>query len=266
MNVLRRPAAQTTKGVGDMQLQNILNPASRKALDHQRTSPCSSCISRSLCLHDHLEFEDLDFLTRQYTQKMKIKRGDPIFHNGDSLHSLYTVRIGFIKLEYSLPNGDHQINHFATNGDLIGADGISNGKHQLDAIALTDGELCSLNFNRLQGLARDNPKIQNLVECALSRELNNTYEHLYSMGSHNVEEKLAFFLLHLLNKLDVINTTIRAIRLPMNRDELKNYLGVTTESLSRAFTNLEKKGYFQVRNKQINNIDLRKLKELVNLS
>jgi CRP/FNR family transcriptional regulator len=246
-----------------MQLQQALSPSVHRTLTHRHPSPCTSCVSRSLCLHDHLDLEGLDLLTSQYTQKTKVKAGDPIFRNGDSIHSLYTVRIGFIKIEYSLPNGHNQVNHFATNGDLIGTDGIANGKHQLDATALTDGELCSLNFNRIQSLMRDNPKIQRSVDCAMSRELNNTHEHLYSLGSHNVEQKLAFFILHLHNKLGILHSGLKAIRLPMSREDLRSYLGVTAESLSRAFTNLEKKGYFQVRNKDINNIDYEGLSELI---
>ena len=231
---------------------------------HRHTSPCTKCVTRALCLHDHLDFDELDSLTTKYTQKMKIKAGDPIFHNGDSIHSLYTVRVGFIKVEYSLPNGHHQVNHFATNGDLIGADGIANGKHQLDATALTDGELCSLSFARIQSLISENPNIQKAIECAMSRELNNTQEHLFSLGSHTVEQKLAFFIIHLHNKLGGLHSNLRCIRLPMSRDDLKSYLGVTIESLSRAFTSLEKKGYFQVRNKDVAEIDFKRLAELVN--
>ena len=248
-----------------MQTQQVYISSLRNTASHRHTSPCTHCVTRNLCLHDHLDFEELDFLTAKYTQKMKIKAGDPIFHNGDPIHSLYTVRVGFIKVEYSLPNGHHQVNHFATNGDLIGADGIANGKHQLDAIALTDGELCSLNFNRIQTLTKDNPNIQKAIECAMSREINNTQEHLFSLGSHTVEQKLAFFIIHLHNKLGTLHSTLKCIRLPMSRDDLKSYLGVTTESLSRAFTNLEKKGYFRVKNKDIAEIDFKKLMQLVDM-
>jgi CRP/FNR family transcriptional regulator len=123
--------------------------------------------------------------------------------------------------------------------------------------------LCSLNFNRLQILIKDNPKIQQSVDCAMSRELNNTHEHLYSLGSHNVEQRLAFFLIHLQNKLGAMHATLRAIRLPMSREDLKSYLGVTSESLSRAFTSLEKRGYFKVRNKEISDIDFERLKMML---
>ena len=248
-----------------MQTQQ-LNSFSHKTTAAQHTSPCINCITRALCLHDHFEAHELETLTSQYTQKLKIKAGDPIFHNGDPIHSLYTVRVGFVKVEYCLPNGQHQVNHFATNGDLIGADGIANGKHQLDAIALTDGELCSINFSRIQSLMKESVSLHKAIDYAMSREINNIQEHLFSLGSHCVEQKLAFFLLHLHHKLGALHSNLRALRLPMSRDELKSYLGVTTESLSRAFTNLEKKGYFKVRNKEISAIDFERLKKLLEIS
>jgi CRP/FNR family transcriptional regulator len=52
----------------------------------------------------------------------------------------------------------------------------------------------------------------------------------------------------------------------MNRDELKSYLGVTTESLSRAFSSLEKKKYFKVKNREISEINFKKLNELLDLT
>ena len=246
-----------------MKTQQVSIAAEQITAAHRYTSPCASCATRSMCLHDHFDPIELESLTAQYTQKIKIKAGDPIFHNGDPIHSLYTVRVGFIKIEYSLPNGHHQVNYFASNGDLIGVDGIANGKHQLDAIALTDGELCSINFARIQSLMKNSVVIQRAIECTMSREINNMQEHLFSLGSHTVEQKLAFFITHLHNKLGALHSALNCVRLPMSRDDLKSYLGVTPESLSRAFTNLEKKGYFNVNNKNISCIDFKRLSQLV---
>jgi CRP/FNR family transcriptional regulator len=249
-----------------MQIFELSNSKSLPSFRHRKISPCVDCVSRISCLHKNLDLKQLEILTGQYTQKMKIKAGDPIFHNGDPIHSLYTVRVGFVKVEYSLPNGHHQVNHFATNGDLIGADGIANGKHQLDAIAISDGELCCINFNNIQSLMKKDIAIQKAIDYAMSREIISTQEHLFSMGSHTVEQKLAFFILQLVNKLGALHSNLRFIRLPMNREELKSYLGVTTESLSRAFTSLEKKKYFQVKNREISEINFQKMNELLDIT
>jgi len=220
-------------------------------------------VSRSTCLHSNLDLMQLENLTGQYTQKIKVKAGDPIFHNGDSIHSLYTIRAGFMKVEYSLPNGQHQVTRFATNGDLIGVDGIADGRHRLDAIAITDGEVCSIDFNRIQSLMKTEAALQKSIECAMSAEINHTQEHLFSLGSHTIEQKIAYFLVDLHNQLGNTYSQLDSIRLPMSREDLKSYLGMTSESLSRGLTSLEKNHYFLVRNREISNIDYEKLQRLL---
>ena len=246
-----------------MQTFKIGNSALHSSFKHKQISPCVGCVSRSTCLHSNLDLMQLENLTGQYTQKIKVKSGDPIFHNGDSIHSLYTIRAGFMKVEYSLPNGQHQVTRFATNGDLIGVDGIADGKHRLDAIAITDGEVCSIDFNRIQSLMKTEAALQKSIECAMSAEINHTQEHLFSLGSHTIEQKIAYFLVDLHNQLGNTYSQLDSIRLPMSREDLKSYLGMTSESLSRGLTSLEKNHYFQVRNREISNIDYEKLQRLL---
>lgn len=205
----------------------------------------------------------LENLTGQYVQKIKIKSGDPIFRSGDSIHSLYNVRAGVLKLEYSLPNGDHQVNHFATQGNLVGTDGIANGKHCLDATAITDGEVCSIDFARIQSLMKTEAALQEAIEHSMSKEMNYTHEHLFSLASHSIEQKIAQFLITLRNRRGLVYSRLNTIRLPMNREDIKSYLGMTTESLSRGLRSLEKNHYFQVRNREISSIDYERLQRLL---
>ncbi|MBU3594543.1 Crp/Fnr family transcriptional regulator [Polynucleobacter sp. 71A-WALBACH] len=205
----------------------------------------------------------LENLTGQYVKKIKIKSGDPIFHNGDPIHALYNVRVGFLKVEYSLPNGHHQVNHFATQGTLVGTDGIADGKHRLDAIAITDGELCSIDFVRIQSLMKAEAALQEAIGHSMSKEINRTQEHLFSLGSHSTEQKIAHFLIDLHDKLGETYSRLDSLRLPMKREDLKSYLGMTSESLSRGLTSLEKNHYFQIRNREISAIDYGKLQQLL---
>lgn len=246
-----------------MQTYKIGSSVPTSSLKYGQISPCVGCVSRSTCLHKNLDLMQLENLTGQYVQKIKIKSGDPIFLNGDPIHSLYNVRVGFIKVEYSLPNGHHQVNHFATQGSLIGTDGIANGKHRLDAIAITDGEVCSINFARIQSLINTESALQETIEHSMSKEMNYTQEHLFSLGSHSTEQKIAHFLIDLHNKLGDTYSQFDSLRLPMKREDLKSYLGMTSESLSRGLSSLEKNHYFKVRNREISSIDYKRLQRLL---
>lgn len=218
-------------------------------------TPCVSCISRANCLHKTLNLEKLEGLPSQYVHKFKIKKGDPIFHCGDDIHSIYNMKIGFAKVEFTLPNGQHQINQFVMPGDLIGLDGIADGKHHLDAYALSDGEMCGISFSQIKNIMKTDSDFSVIMERCMSEILNRAQEHIFSLGTHSAEEKLAFFLIHYRNRLDKLNMRTDVLRLPMSREDLKSYLGVTTETLSRSFTYLEKSGYINVKNRDISFVD-----------
>ena len=81
--------------------------------------------------------------------------------------------------------------------------------------------------------------------------------------SVHTEQKLAYFLIDYRNRLDHLNLRSATIKLPMSREELKSYLGMTLETLSRSFTFLEKKGYITVKNKEISFKDLDQLEALL---
>ena len=244
--------------------------SSPKSLDSLRTqvgnSPCTSCLTKRSCLHNNLEMNELAQLTAEYTHKFRVKVGDAIFHNGDPIQSIYMVSTGFLKLEFSLSNGQHQVTRFASYGDLIGIDGMADGRHHLDAYALTDGLVCSLNYRRLQDLIQKEPVIQKSIERAMSNELNRTQEHLFSLGSHSVEEKLAYFILELLPKEGRTKPELGYLHLPMNRVDLKSYLGITVESLSRALTFLEEAKFFRVKNREISEINYQKLMDFLDIT
>ena len=230
------------------------------------TSFCLNCNSKSACLNSNLDINHREKLTTEYTRQFKVKVGDAIFHQGDPIQSIYNVSTGFLKLEFSLSNGQHQVMGFASNGDLVGLDGIADGRHHLDAYVLTDGVICSLNYGRLQSLIQKEPMIQKSIERAMSNELNRAQEHLFSLGSHSVEEKLVYFILELLQKEGRFKSEQNYLHLPMNRGDLKSYLGITVESLSRALATLEGAKFFRVKNREINEIDYHKLVKFLDLT
>lgn len=231
---------------------------------HRKTNlPCDTCLSYGNCLYKSLNLHLQEKKTNQFVHKFKIKRGDPIFHSGDKIHSIYNLKIGFAKVEYTLPNGEHQINQFAMPGDLLGLDGIADGKHHLDVYALSDGEICSMPVSELNKAIKIDPDTAVVIEKYMSEALNRTQEHIFSLGTHSAEKKLAFFLVNFRNRLRELSMRTDTLRLPMNREDLRSYLGVTIETLSRSFTYLEKNGFIEVKNREINFIDIEELEKFV---
>lgn len=236
---------------------------SKAQIKQQIQAACKNCVSKNNCLHQSLENKLLSNLPAKYVTKIKMKKGDPIIRNGDPLNYLYNLRIGYCKLEFSLSNGQYQINHFAFPGDLLGIDGVAEKKHRLDITALSDGELCMIEFNTFTNLIDTESEIRTIFETILGRTINRIEEHLFSLGSHSAEQKLAFFLLDFHKRQKQLNIDLRMMRLPMSREDLKSYLGMTSETLSRSFAFLERNQCLQVKNRNISNINYERLAQLI---
>ena len=233
---------------------------------YRSNNPCVSCLSKTHCLHKSIDIHKLVNPANHYVQKFRVKKGDPIFHNGDDHKYLYNIRNGYIKVEHSQPNGQHHITQFGMIGDLLGLDGWANGKHRFDAYALSDGELCSINVKQLHTAMKLDHTVTQIIEQLMSYALNCSQDHIFSLSTHSAEQKLAYFLIEYRNRLEHLNLRNTTIRLPMSREELKSYLGITSETLSRSFTFLEKKGYIVVKNKEIVFKDLDQLRRLLETS
>lgn len=250
-----------------LRIDSEMNSASAKSAIRipvdRPSSPCVSCISKSYCLQKSIDIDKLADPNNQYVQKFKVKKGDSIFNNGDDHQYLFNIRIGHVKIEHSLPNGQHQITQFGMPGDVIGLDGWADGKHHLAAYALNDTELCSINVKQFHKAMDTDHSLLKIIEQLMSSVLNHTQEHLFSLGIHTAEQKLAYFLIEYRNRLSYLHFRIDTIRLSMNRADLSSYLGLTLETLSRSFTFLEKKGYILVKNKDVTFINFEGLEHLL---
>lgn len=244
-------------------MDSTLIAPSIHAPTYRSNNPCVSCLSKAYCLHKSIDIQKLVNPANHYVQKFKVKKGDPIFHNGDDHKHLYNIRNGYIKVENSQLNGQHHITQFGMAGDLLGLDGWANGKHRYDAYALSDGELCAINVKQLHTAMKLDPAVTMIIEQLMSYALNCSQDHIFSLSTHGAEQRLAYFLIEYRNRLDHLNLRTTTIRLPMSREELKSYLGMTLETLSRSFTFLEKKGYIVVKNKNITFKDYQGLEGLL---
>ena len=265
LNLLPRVIWKSWNPAKEFNMQPLirLNDQSYQTKQSNSITPCTSCISQGKCICKALNLDISEMIPKQFVHRFKIKKGDPIFHSGDDIHSIYNLKMGFAKVEYTLPNGQHQINEFAISGDLLGLDGIADGKHHLDAYALSDGEICSISFNKLQNIINTDREAAVVIEKYMSDTLNRTQEHIFSLGTHSAEEKLAFFLINYRNRMAKLHMRTDTLRLPMSREDLRSYLGVTIETLSRSFTFLEKNGCIEVKNREINFIDGSSLEKFI---
>ena len=225
---------------------------------------CSNCNLRELCMPMGLSDKELQRVDELVATRRTIKRGTSLFHNGEKFTSLYAIRTGFFKTSVNTEDGRDQVTGFQMAGEIIGLDGIVNEQHTCDAIALEDAEVCVLPFDRIEEISREVNSLQRHVHKIMSREIVREHGVMLLLGSMRAEERLAAFLLNLVQRLHARGFSQSELVLRMTREEIGSYLGLKLETVSRTFSKFVEEGMVEVKQRHVRILDTEGLQRLVN--
>ncbi len=224
---------------------------------------CSACNLRELCMPVGLNAEELERLDDVVATRRKIRRGAALYRNGQDFNALYAIRTGFFKTCVTSGDGRDQVTGFQMAGEIIGLDGIVNDHHTCDAVALEDAEVCVMPFDRIGELSREIGALQRHVHRIMSREIVREHGVMLLLGTMRAEERVAAFLLNLVQRLHARGFSASELVLRMTREEIGSYLGLQLETVSRIFSRFAAEGIVQVRQRHVRIVDADALRALV---
>jgi CRP/FNR family transcriptional regulator len=149
-------------------------------------------------------------------------------------------------------------------GEIIGLDGIVNDQHTCDAVALEDAEVCVMPFERIEELSREVTALQRHVHQIMSREIVREHGVMLLLGSMRAEERLAAFLLNLVQRLHARGFSRSELVLRMTREEIGSYLGLKLETVSRTLSKFAADGMVEVEQRNVRILDPEALRRIVN--
>ncbi len=224
---------------------------------------CSNCNLRELCMPVGLNEQDLGRLDELVAVRRKVKRGGTLFTNGEKFTALYAIRTGFFKTCLATEDGRDQVTGFQMAGEIIGLDGIVHDQHTCDAVALEDAEVCVMPFDRIEELSREVTALQSHVHKIMSREIVREHGVMLLLGSMRAEERLAAFLLNLVQRLHARGFSQSELVLRMTREEIGSYLGLKLETVSRTFSKFVEEEIVEVKQRHVRILSTEGLQRLV---
>ena len=224
---------------------------------------CANCTLRELCLPVSLSPSEMDTLDTLVAARRSVRRGETLFRRGDGFSAIHAVRSGFFKTSVSTTDGRDQVTGFQMTGDLMGLDGIGDGAHHSDAVALEDSQVCVIPFTRLEGLAHEFASLQHQFHRVMSREIVRDHGVMLLLSSMTAAERVAAFLLNLAQRLEARGFSPSVFVLRMTRAEIGAYLGLKLETVSRIFSRLHDQGLLDVRQREVRIVDSTALRRLV---
>lgn len=208
--------------------------------------------------------EEMTKLDQVVATRRRVKAGEMLFGQGDAFASLFAVRTGFFKTCVSSEDGREQVTGFQMAGEMIGLDGIVNERHSCDAIALEDAEVCVMPFANVEALSREFPVMQRHVHKMMSREIVRENSVMMLLGNMRAEERLAAFLLNLVQRLHARGFSQSEFMLRMTREEIGSYLGLKLETVSRTFSKFSEEGIIEVKQRYVRILQPEALKKIFN--
>lgn len=223
-------------------------------------SKCDQCIVR--------EFSSLKALNKDELLKIAdckssytIKKGEPIFTEGENVNGIFCIKNGVCKLTKLSANGNDQIVKLITKGELLGQRSmISEEPANLSAIALDDMEVCFIPKSEIMGLFTQNNQFSMSVMKAICGDLKEADEHLVTMTQKTVKQRLAETLIYLLDTFGV--NPDKSLNIKLSREELAGMVGTATESCIRLLSEFSKLKVIELSGKKIIVPDRNKLLKL----
>lgn len=225
---------------------------------------CSNCNLRELCMPTGFNAEEMQKLDEVVEKRRRVKQGELLFSSGDTFSSLYAIRTGFFKTCVISEDGREQVTGFQMAGEIIGMDGIVSDHHNCNAVALEDAEVCVMPFSDIENLSRELPGLQRHVHKIMSREIVRENGVMMLLGNMRAEERLAAFLLNLVQRLHARGLSQSELVLRMTREEIGSYLGLKLETVSRAFSKFSDDGIIEVKQRYVKILAPEALKRIFN--
>jgi CRP/FNR family transcriptional regulator len=173
----------------------------------------------------------------------RLSAGTHLYFEGDRVHWLYQVVTGVVRLTRLLADGRRQVIAFGYPGDIVGFP--SNGDHHTDCEALTETSLQPYRRSCLENGEGDPIVHKALLQAAL-REISGMQDHFMMLGRKSATEKVASFLSVLVDRVGQDLGDYKQFKLPMLRSDIADFLGLTTETVCRALTQLRKKKIIEI--------------------
>lgn len=163
---------------------------------------------------------------------MSYLRNAEIYGENEPAEYVYMVVTGAVRTYRVMNDGRRQIGGFFLAGDIFGIE--AGGTHHFSAEAIKDSTVLVVKRSVLVTLASQDGSIAHQLWTFTARELERVQGHLLLLIK-SAQERVASFLIEMSRRL----ASVDYIELPMSRQDIADYLGLTIETVSRTMTQLE---------------------------
>ncbi|MEO1774860.1 MAG: Crp/Fnr family transcriptional regulator [Pseudomonadota bacterium] len=215
--------------------------------DRPMNERCSTCPIRERAICTYCSCDELSLLERIKSYR-SYEPGQEIVAAGEETTILGSVVEGVVALSKTMVDGRRQMVGLMFPSDFIGRPMRATAPY--DAVAVTPVRLCVFERRRFETLLLETPSIEKRLLEMMLDELDAARDWMLLLGRKSAREKIATFLLILARRAAIAEGASPqdgfSFTLPISREAMGEYLGLTIETVSRQFTALRKDGVIEL--------------------
>jgi CRP/FNR family transcriptional regulator, anaerobic regulatory protein len=202
------------------------------------TADCRHCGIRDMVLFADLREEDFA-LIHAPIDDLEYATGQPLVRMGETATSLYTLRVGVIKLVRNTVDGRQRIVRVLRAGDVVGLEALMGPTYDSDAIALTPIKVCRLPLQVIQRLNRETPRLHQRLLEKWHHSLKEADDWLADLNFGNARQRVAGLILKMRSEHDASVSHL------FSREDMGAMLDLKLETVSRTLSAFEREGLIE---------------------
>ena len=174
--------------------------------------------------------------------RLNFSRNAEIYAEGGDADFWYKVVAGTVRICKLLADGRRHIAEFCFGGDCFGIENASERIYSAEAV----DDVIVMRYRRsaTEQLVDQNPAVARLLRDTMLRGLGSAQGRALMLGRMTAPERAAAFLLEMFERRD----STKVLDLPMSRNDIADYLGLTIETVCRILSALKRDGTISIPN------------------
>ncbi len=212
---------------------------------------CELCGLWRICFPGRVASATERRLSGLHIRRMRVPRGKALYRSGDKVESFYMIRSGCIKeLDDSSGRLGTLIN-FALPGEMLSLQSLGCDFSNTTSVAVEASFICVVPWGAFNQLCAESPRVAAEFIRLIAKAGTAARDLLSLIRDKEALERVSGFLMNISGRLQASGSRGREFRLAMNRDDIADYLGLRSETVSRCFTELARRQLIKVRAKRV---------------
>ena len=196
-----------------------------------------------------------------HKQNVSIKKGQPIFREGELVKGIYFLYSGNVKVHKKWDNEKDLIIRFAKAGEILGHTGLGDDSNYLvSATALEPVVVCYIDMAFFESTLHVNNNLTYKLMRFMANELQESEKRVRNLVHMPVKGRIAQALINLKNQFG--NKPDGSIGIELTRQDLSSYAGASYETLFKVMNEFNDENLVETTGKSIRIVNEQLLKKL----